>query len=57
MTKRASGDSITLDKYDPQSLEFAKQAETEPLMIGIDHSVHDGCARNSLVSDPVIYYE
>ena len=40
-------DSITLDNYDPQSLEFAQQLETGPFLIRIDHSVHDGCARNS----------
>ena len=57
MTKRARGDSITLDNCDSQSLEFVQQLETGSLLIRIDHSVHDGYARNSLLSDPVIYYD
>ena len=57
LTKRASGDSITLDNYDLQSLEFAQQLETGPLLTRIDHSVHDGYARNSLLSDPVIFFD
>ena len=44
------------DDYDPPSLEFAQQLETGPLLIGIDHSVHDGYARNCPLSDPVILY-
>ena len=55
MTKRAGGDSITLDKYDLQSLKFAQQLETGPFLTKIDHSVHDGHARNSLLSDPVVF--
>ena len=56
MTKRGSGDSITLDNYDSQSLECVQQAETGPFFLRIDHTVHDGYARNSPLSDPVIYY-
>ena len=50
-------DSITLDSYDPQSLEFAQQLETGPFLIGIDHSVHDGHARNSPLSALVIDFD
>ena len=57
MTKRASGDSITLDNYDSQSLKISQQSETGPFLIRIDHSVHDGYARNSFLSDPVIYFD
>ena len=54
VTKRASGDSITLDNYDSQLLEFAQQLETGSLLIRIDHSVHVGL---SPLSDRVIYYD
>ena len=47
MTKRVSEDSITLDGYDPRSLEIVRQMGARPFLI-IDHSVHDGHARNSL---------
>ena len=52
--KRASGDSLTLDNYDSQSSNFAQQSETGPFLIRIDHSVHDGYARNSPLGDLVI---
>ena len=54
MTKRASEDSITLDNYDPQSLEVARQIGTRLFTTRIDHSVHDGYVRNSLLNDLVI---
>ena len=57
MTKRACGDSITLDNNDPRSLEIAQHSESGPFSIRIDYSVHDGYVRNSLLSDPVIYYD
>ena len=54
MTKRANGDSITLDNDAPQSLEFAQQLETGPFLIRIDRSIHDSYVRDSLLDDPLI---
>ena len=56
MTKRESGDSITLDNCDSQPLALSQHLETGPFLIWIDHSVHDGYPRDSPLSDPVINY-
>ena len=54
MTKREREHSITLDDYDPQSSEVARQLGTESFLIRIDHSVHDDYVCNFLLDDLVI---
>ena len=41
MTKRVREGSITLDDYDSQSLEVARQVETGLFMIRIHRLIHD----------------
>ena len=54
MTKRVHEGSITLDDFDSQSLEVARQLGTKSFLIRIESSVHDGHVRNSLWNYPVI---
>ena len=46
--------SITLDDYDAQSLEVARQVETGLFMIRIDHLIRDEYACNPLLNDLAI---
>ena len=57
MTKRVHEGSITLDDFDSQSLEIARQLGTKSFLIRIESSVHDGHVRNSLWNYPVIDYD
>ena len=43
MTKRVRDGSITLDDYDAQSLEVARQVRTGLFMIKIDHLICNDC--------------
>ena len=45
--------SVTLDDYDAQSLEVARQVGTGLFMIGIDHLLCDEYASNLLLNDLV----
>ena len=53
MTKRVREGSITLDDYDSQSMEVARQEGTGLCMIRIDHLIHDGYVCNPLLDDRV----
>ena len=46
MTKRVRDGSITLDDYDAQSIEVARQVVTGSFMIRIDHLIRDNYASN-----------
>ena len=46
--KRVREGSITLDGYDAQSLEVARQVGTELFMIKIDHLIRDDYVCNPL---------
>ena len=54
MTKRVREGSITLDDYDAQSFEAARQVGTGLFMIRIDHLIRDDYVCNSLLNDLVI---
>ena len=54
MTKRVGDGSITLDDYDAQTLEVARQVETGLFMISIDHLGHHDDVCNFLLDDLVI---
>ena len=54
MTQRMREGSITLDEYDSQSLEVARQEGTVLLMIRIDHLIRDDYVCNPLLDDIVI---
>ena len=49
--------SITLDDYDAQSLEVARQVGTGLFMIRIDHLIRDDFASNPLLNDLVIDFD
>ena len=57
MTKRVRDGSITLDDYDAQSLEVARQVGTGLFMIMIDHLICDDYASNPLLNDLVIDFD
>ena len=57
MTKRVRDGSITLDDYDAQSLEFARQVGTVLLMITIDHLIYNVYVCNLLLNDLVINFD
>ena len=57
MTKHVRDDSITLDNYDAQSLEVARQLVIGLFMIWIDHSIRDDYASNPLLNDLVIDFD
>ena len=57
MTKRVRYGSITLDDYDAQTLEVARQVGTGLFMIRIDHLICDDCASNPLLNDLVIDFD
>ena len=57
MTKRVRDGSITLDDYDAQSLEVARQVETGLFVIRIDHLIRDDSASNPLLNDLVIDFD
>ena len=57
MTKRVRDGSITLDDYDAQSLEVARQVGTGLFMLRIHHLIYDDYARNPLLDDLVIDFE
>ena len=48
LTKSVREGSITLDDYDSQPLEFARQVGTRLFTIGMDHFVHDDRVCNFL---------
>ena len=54
MTKRVREGSITLDDYEAQSLEVARQVGTGLFMIRMDHSIRDDYVCNPLLNDLVI---
>ena len=54
MTKRVRDGAITLDDYDAQSLEVARQVETSLFMIRIDHLIYNDYVCNPLLNDLVI---
>ena len=54
MTKRARDGSITLDDFDAQSLEVARQGRTGLFVIRIDHLKYNDYVRNPLLDDLVI---
>ena len=54
MTKRVRDGSITLDDYDAQSLEVARQVETSLFMISIDPLTYNDYVCNPLLNDLVI---
>ena len=54
MTKRVREGSITLDDYEAQSLEVARQVGTGLFMIRIDHLIRDDYVCNPLLNDLVI---
>ena len=45
--------SITIDDYDAQPLDVARQVVTRLFTIRIDHFVHDDCGCNLLLDDLV----
>ena len=51
MTKRVRDGSITVDDYDAQSSEVARQVGTGRFMIRIDHLVYDDYVCNPLQND------
>ena len=53
MTKRVRDGSITLDDYDAQSLEVARQMETVLFMIRIDHLIYNDFVCSLLLNDLV----
>ena len=57
MTKCLRDVSITLDDYDAQSLEVARQAGTGLFMIRTDHLIRDDYASNPLLNDLVIDFD
>ena len=57
MTKLVRDGSITLDEYDAQSLEVARQVRTGLFMIGIDHLIYDDYPSNPLLNDLVIDFD
>ena len=57
MTKRVRDGSITLDDYDAQSLEVARQVGTGLFMIRIDHLIYNDCVRNPLLNDLAIDFD
>ena len=56
MTKRVREGFITLDDYDAQSLEVARQVGTGLFMIRIDHLIRDDDACHPLLDDLVINF-
>ena len=54
MTKRVRDGSITLDDYDAQSLEVARQVGTGLFMMRIDHLICNDYVCNLLLNDLVI---
>ena len=57
MTKRVRDGSITLDDYDAQSLEVARQVVIGLFMIRIDHVIRDDYTSNPLLDDFVIDFD
>ena len=57
MTKRVRDGSITLDDYDAQSLEVARQVGTGLFMIRMDHLIYNDCVGNPLLNDLVIVFD
>ena len=57
MTKRVRDSSITLDDYDTQSLEVARQVGTGLFAISIDHVIYDDYASHLLLNDLVIDFD
>ena len=57
MTKRVGDGSITLDDYDAQSLEVARQVGTDLFMIRIDHLKYNDYVCNPLLNDLVIDFD
>ena len=57
MTKRVRDSSITLDDYDAQSLEVARQVGTVLLMITVDHLIYNDYVCNLLLNDIVIIFD
>ena len=57
MTKRVRDGSITLEDYDAQSLEVARQVGTGLLIIRIDHLVYNDYVCNPLLNDLVIDFD
>ena len=54
LTKRVRDGSITLDDYDAQSLEVARQVETGLFMMRIVHLIYNDYVCNTLLNDLVI---
>ena len=54
MTKRVRDSSITLDDYDAQSSDVARQVGTGLFMIRIDHLIYNDFVCNPLLNDLVI---
>ena len=57
MTKRVRDGSTTLDHYDAQSLEVARQVRIGMFMIRIDHLIRDDYASKPLLNDLVIDFD
>ena len=57
MTKRVRDGSITLDAYDAQSLEVARQVGTGLFMSGIDHLTCNDYVCNPLLNDLVVDFD
>ena len=57
MTKRVRDGSVTLDDYDSQSLEVARQVGTGLFVIRIDHLIYNDYVCNLLLNDLVIDFD
>ena len=57
MTKRVRDGSITLDDYDAQPLEVARQVGTGLFMIRIDHLIYNDDVCNPLLNDLVTNFD